>query len=139
MAGTNLDTDSYKMADSSSVAPLNKAMMEWFLQNLTKSPADMQDPRLDLVGKADLKDLSPATVITAQVDPLHDEGVAFANKLKAAGVKVDAVNYDGVTHEFFGMGKVVGKAKQAEDLAVKNLNLHSPATSTCYLPFIKRH
>ena len=36
-------------------------------------------------------------------------------------MQVDAANYDGVTHEFFGMGKVVAKAKQAEDLAVKDL------------------
>ena len=36
-------------------------------------------------------------------------------------MQVDAVTYDGVTHEFFGMGLVVGKAKEAEDRAVKNL------------------
>lgn len=121
MAGTNLDTPSYKNADSSGVQPLNKAMMEWFYQNAAKGPSDMQDPRLDLVGKADLKGLPPATVITAQIDPLQSEGQALADKLKGAGVQVDAQNYDGVTHEFFGMGKVVAKAKQAEDVAVKNL------------------
>ncbi|GGE09321.1 acetylhydrolase [Aureimonas endophytica] len=121
MAGTDLDTQSYKMADSAKVAPLNKPMMAWFYQNLTNSPADMQDPRLDIVGKADLKGLSPTTVITAQIDPLQSEGLALTDKLKQAGVQVDAQNYDGVTHEFFGMGKVVAKAKQAEDVAIKNL------------------
>ncbi len=121
MAGTNLDTASYKQAESSGVKPLNKPIMEWFYSELTRTPADMQDPRLDIVGKADLHGLSPATVITAEIDPLHDEGVALADKLKQAGVQVDAQNFDGVTHEFFGMGKVVGKAKQAEDVAVKNL------------------
>ena len=121
MAGTNLDTGSYKAADSASVKPLNKPMMEWFYKNLTNGSAEMQDPRLDIVGKADLKGLAPATVITAQIDPLHDEGVALADKLKQAGVPVDAQDYPGVAHEFFGMGKVVGKAKEAENLAVKNL------------------
>ena len=121
MAGTNLDTASYKATDSGGVKPLNKPMMEWFYANLTKSPADMQDPRLDIVGKADLKGLPPATVITDQIDPLQSEGQALAAKLKQAGVQVDAHNYDGVTHEFFGMGLVVGKAKQAEDVAIKNL------------------
>ncbi len=121
MAGTDLDTASYKAADSSGVKPLNKPMMEWFYANLTKSPADMQDPRLDIVGKADLHGLAPATVITDQIDPLQSEGQALAAKMKQAGVEVDAQNYDGVTHEFFGMGMVVGKAKQAEDVAVKNL------------------
>lgn len=121
MAGTDLDTASYKAADSSNVKPLNKAMMGWFYANLTNGPADMQDPRLDIVGKADLHGLAPATVITDQIDPLQSEGQALADKLKKAGVDVEAVNYDGVTHEFFGMGLVVAKAKKAEDVAVKNL------------------
>ena len=121
MAGTNLETGSYKMADGSGVKPLNKPMMEWFYKNLTNTSADMQDPRLDIVGKADLHGLSPATVITAEIDPLHDEGVALADKLKQAGVQVEAHDYKGVTHEFFGMGKVVGKARQAEEVAVQTL------------------
>ena len=119
MAGTNLDTASYKA--NANAKPLNKPMMEWFYSNLTKTPADMQDPRLDIVGKADLKGLAPATVITASIDPLQADGQGLAEKLKQAGVQVDAHNYDGVTHEFFGMGMVVAKAKQAEDVAVKNL------------------
>ena len=88
---------------------------------LTNGPADMQDPRLDIVGKADLKGLPPATVITDEIDPLRSEGQALAEKLRAAGVSVNAQDYAGVTHEFFGMGLVVGKAKQAEDIAVKDL------------------
>ncbi|SER10928.1 Acetyl esterase/lipase [Faunimonas pinastri] len=121
MAGTNLDTDSYKMADSSNVKPLNKPMMGWFYKNLVNSDADMQDPRLDIVGKADLHGLAPATVIADQIDPLQSEDLALADKLKQAGVQVNLQNYDGVTHEFFGMGKVVAKAKQAEDVAVKDM------------------
>ena len=119
MARHELDTASYKA--NVDAKPLNKPMMAWFYQNLTKSAADLQDPRLDIVGKADLHDLAPATVITDQIDPLQSEGQALADKLKQAGVQVDARNYDGVTHEFFGMGMVVGKAKEAEDAAIKNL------------------
>ena len=119
MAGTNLDTDSYKA--NASAKPLDKPMMEWFYANLTNSPADMQDPRLDIVGKADLKGLPPVTLITDGIDPLQSEGLALGEKLNAAGVQVGAHNYDGVTHEFFSMGMIVAKAKQAEDVAVKNL------------------
>ena len=119
MAGTNLDTPSYTA--NAAAKPLNKPMMEWFFKNLTNTASDMQDPRLDIVGKADLHGLSPATVITDQIDPLQSEGQALAEKLKQAGVQVDARNYDGVTHEFFGMGMVVGKAKEAEDAVVKSL------------------
>ena len=50
---------------------------------------------------------------------MQSEGLALVDKLKRASVKVDAHDYDGVTYEFFGMGLVVGKAKEAEDVAVK--------------------
>ncbi len=63
---------------------------------------------------AQLKGLPPALVIVAGLDPLLDEGLAYADKLKAAGVTVDVKRYDGVTHEFFGMAPVVDKAKQAQ-------------------------
>ena len=119
MAATNLESASYQ--ENASAKPLDKPMMEWFYANLTNGPADMADPRLDIAGKADLKNLPPATVITAQIDPLQSDGLALVDKLKAAGVKVDARSFDGVTHEFFGMGLVVAKAKEAEDLAVANL------------------
>ena len=119
MAGTNLDTDSYKA--NASAKPLDKPMMQWFYNNLVSSQADMQDPRLDIVGKADLKSLPPITLITDSIDPLQSEGLALAEKMKAAGVQVDARNYDGVTHEFFGMGLIVAKAKEAEDVATRNL------------------
>lgn len=119
MAGTNLDTPSYK--DNTSTKPLNKDMMAYFYDQTVRNDADRSDPRLDIVGKADLKGLPPFTVVTAQIDPLLDDGKALADKLKAAGGQVTYRNYPGVTHEFFGMGAVVAKAKQAEDAVVADL------------------
>jgi acetyl esterase len=55
-------------------------------------------------------------VVTAEFDPLRDEGAAYADRLRDAGVKVTASRYDGVVHGFFWMGGVVadGRALLAE-------------------------
>ncbi|HEV7874016.1 MAG TPA: alpha/beta hydrolase [Enterovirga sp.] len=119
MAGTDLNTQSYK--DNADAKPLNKPMMQWFYDNAKGSDADLQDPRLNIVGKADLKGLPPTTVVTVEIDPLRSEGQMLADKLKQAGVPVQARDYTGVTHEFFGMGNVVQKAKEAEMAAAQDL------------------
>ena len=79
----------------------------------------MQDPRLNIVGKADLHGLSPATVITDEIDPLNSEGQALSVRLKQAGVTVDAQDYEGVTHEFFGMGLVSARPDRLRTLRSK--------------------
>ena len=119
MAGTNLDTQSYK--DNAAAKPLDKPMMAWFYDQTVRTDADRSDPRLDIVGKADLKGLPPFTVVTAQIDPLHDDGKMLADKIKAAGGQVTYRDYPGVTHEFFGMGNVVAKAKEAETAVIEDL------------------
>jgi acetyl esterase len=65
--------------------------------------------------------LSPTTIITAEIDPLHDDGQMLSDQLKKAGVTVNYKNYDGVSHEFFGMGIIVPEAKEAEALAATDL------------------
>lgn len=119
MAGTNLNTGSY--IENASAKPLNKPMMAWFYDNTVRGETDRTDPRLDIVGKADLKGLPPFTIVTAQIDPLRDDGKMLADKLKASGTAVRYREYMGVTHEFFGMGNVVGKAKDAELEVVEDL------------------
>ena len=109
----NLETASYK--DSATAKPLNKPMIEWFVDKLLAKPADKSDPRLDLVN-AKLAGLPPVTIINAQIDPLREDGALLEAALKKAGVKVQRKLYVGVTHEFFGMAAVVGKAAQAQKL-----------------------
>lgn len=119
VAGNDMNTASYN--ENANAKPLGKADMEWFVKNTFSSMDETSDKRLNLIGRNDLAGVAPATVITAQIDPLRSEGEAYAAKLKEAGVAVDAKTFPGVTHEFFGMVKVVPEAKQALDLAVADL------------------
>jgi len=118
IAGYDFNTPSYE--ENANAKPLNKPMMQWFFQHYLRRPADGKSPLIDLVN-ADLQGLPPATVITDEIDPLRSEGQQLAERLKSAGVEVDSKNYEGVTHEFFGMGTVVDEAKQAEQQAAAGL------------------
>ena len=118
IAGYDFDTPSYQ--ENAAAKPLDRAGMQWFYQQYLNSPKDAQDPRISLV-KADLHGLPETTLITAQIDPLRSEGQELAKNLEKAGVKVLSKNYDGVTHEFFGMGAVVAEAKDAEKFAAEGL------------------
>jgi len=119
VAGTDMNTESYK--ENANAMPLSRDAMAWFVKHTISDPSDKQDPRLDLVGQANLQNLPDATVITAEIDPLRSEGKTLAEKLEQAGSDVEYKNYDGVTHEFFGMFPVVEDAKQALEFAANEL------------------
>lgn len=106
--------------DSANAKPLNTAMLNWFGHYYSTSKADMKDPRLDLVN-ANLRGLPPVTIVNAQIDPLRSDGENLAAKLKAAGNRVEQRTFRGVTHEFFGMGKVVRGAHDANMWALEKL------------------
>ena len=118
IAGYDFNTPSYQ--ENATAKPLDQAGMQWFYQQYLNSPKDAQDPRTSLVN-ADLHGLPPTTLITAQIDPLRSEGQMLAKNLEKAGVKVESKTYDGVTHEFFGMGAVVAEAKDAEKFGADGL------------------
>lgn len=118
MAGINMETASYKKYGDTK--PLSKSMMNWYLKNYLNNPSEKNDPRINLMN-ANLKGLRPCTIITAQVDPLRSDGEALAKKMKKQGVSVRYRNYEGVTHDFFGMTPILKVARSAQELAASRL------------------
>jgi acetyl esterase/lipase len=100
--------------------PLNVSMLSWFMDKLLAAPGDMKSPLLNLVN-ADLRDLPPATIINAGIDPLESDGEKLAKRLRDAGNRVVNNIYPGATHEFFGMAAVVKAAADAQALAATSL------------------
>ena len=115
---TSLNTESY--IENVIAKPLNRAMIQWFVDKLIGAARDLRDPRLQLID-ADLAGLPSVTLINAHIDPLRSDGAKMEDALKKAGVSVERRDYEGVTHEFFGAAAVVGKARDAQAYAGKRL------------------
>jgi acetyl esterase len=118
---TNYAFDTLSYQENANAKPLNKAMMQWFWGHYLNNESDGNNPYASPLKAESLLRLPPATVITADIDPLRDEGRAYAQRLQEAKIAVRATNYPNVTHEFFGMGAVVDKAKQAVQEAATGL------------------
>ena len=82
---------------------LDNRTIEWFRKHYLPEGTNLDDPRLSPLDAKDVSGLPPAYIVTAGFDPLRDEGVAYAEKLKQAGVKVSQVDYPTMIHGFFSM------------------------------------
>ncbi len=120
VAGYDFSTPSYR--ENAQAKPLDKSMMMWFFEKYLREPADGKNPWIDLVNTPNVSGLPPATIITAEIDPLRSEGKRYAERLLEAGVPVAYRNFKGVTHEFFGMGAVVSDARRAVRLVANGMN-----------------
>ncbi len=119
IASGDLNSESYQ--EYANAKPLSKPLMGWFFEKYLRSPQDAKNPLISLVTAPNLKNLPPATIINAQIDPLQTEGQLYADMLEAAGIPVTTKVYDGVTHEFFGMAAVLPQAREAQALAAAEL------------------
>ncbi|MBV4459305.1 alpha/beta hydrolase [Pseudomonas sp. COR58] len=100
---------------------LEKASLEWFYSHYQRSAEDRLDPRFSpLLGEPSAQ-VAPVLLVLAECDPLHDEGVAYARHLQAAGVAVELKVYEGMTHDFMRMGAIVDEAEEAQQHIAERL------------------
>lgn len=92
---------------------LTRPLMEWFRDHYLADPEDARNPLASPLLARDLRGLPPALVITAECDPLRDEGEAYAKRLRDAGVEVTQTRYAGMIHPFFSLAGVVPQALDA--------------------------
>ncbi len=95
---------------------LTKESMDWFYDQYADA-ADRDNPYASPIKAADLSGLPPACVITAEYDPLRDEGEAYGAALQEAGVACEVHRYDGMFHGFFGMTLAIPGAVAAQETA----------------------
>jgi acetyl esterase len=99
---------------------LGSEEMQWFFDNYTTGHVDPADWHVSPLRADDLAGVAPALVLTAEYDPLRDEGVAYADRLRAAGVDVEYQCYEGMIHSFFGL-PAFDAARDAMDLVATGL------------------
>ena len=89
--------------------------MDWFKAQYLPAGVDASDPRLSPLRAASHEGLPPTLVVTAELDPLRDQGRAYAKALEAAGVPVTLHEYDGMAHLFFQLSAISDDAKALLD------------------------
>lgn len=107
----DLDNRSYRHPDNQLL--LGRDEMIWFWDHYAPDPADRLRPDASPNRAASLAGLPPAVVLTAEHDPLRDEGAAYALRLQEAGVPVEYRQFDGQMHGFFTMLELLPAAADA--------------------------
>ena len=119
--GTTAHQDTASHARHADGPLLTKAMIDFFFAQYVRTDADRDDWRFAPLLADDVDGVAPAWICLAECDPVVDEGIAYADKLRTAGVPVDLEIYRGVIHEFIKMGRAIPEALQAHDDAARAL------------------
>jgi acetyl esterase len=115
VADHRFDTASYR--DNAEGYFLTAAMMRWFWGHYLERPEQGDDPLASPLRAKDLAGLPPAQVITAEYDPLRDEGEAYAARLREAGVATELLRYPGQIHGFFSLYDALDDGRAAVERA----------------------
>jgi len=114
-----MDTPSYR--ENAEGYLLTSAAMAWFWAHYVPAAAGREECYAAPLRASDLRGLPPALVLTAEYDPLRDEGEAYAKRLAEAGVPAEVRRYEGQIHGFFGMSALIDRAREAFDEAAATL------------------
>ncbi len=109
------------MIENASGYLLETERMRWFFRQYLNDAADGDDWRVSPARAADLAGVAPALVVTAEYDPLRDQGNAYAARLRDAGVAVEHTEYPGVFHGFFGLQQILEPAEHLFEQVVAAL------------------
>jgi acetyl esterase len=118
---TDYEFESMSMIDNASGYFLEAESMRWFWGHYASTTDDFADWRFSPMRADDVTGLAPAVVITAEFDPLRDQGEAYGRRLRDAGVPCEIMRADGLIHGFFGMHDFMPPGKTPWDTAVAAL------------------
>ncbi|MGB9733170.1 MAG: alpha/beta hydrolase [Conexivisphaera sp.] len=92
---------------------LEERMDRWFVSQYLGDPGEARDPYASPLLAEDLRGLPPALIVTAEYDPLRDQGEIYAHRLRTAGVDAVAIRYLGMVHGFVRYYRVLGAGRDA--------------------------
>jgi acetyl esterase len=118
---TDCDFTTHSYQENGQGYLLDKEQMRWFFSCYTRGDVDIADWRICPLRARDVADVAPALVITAEYDPLRDEGEAYARRLQDAGVQVHRHRYDGMIHAFFGLSGAFDAGRDAIERSATEL------------------
>jgi acetyl esterase len=122
------DTPSY--SDNAEGYFLTKDAMQWFWNHYVPNDTDRNHPYASPLRAGNFAGLPPALVITAEFDPLRDEGERYAERMRAAGTPVQLTRYNGMIHGFFLMNAMIDQGRTAIKQSAEALRTAFQKTGT---------
>lgn len=107
----DFNTDSHR--ENAEGYLLTRDSIVWFWNHYLRNEEDSKNPYASPLLAGNFKELPPALVLTAEYDPLRDEGEAYAAKLREAGIPVEEKRYEGMIHGFFWMPGVLTQGRES--------------------------